>query len=65
MTSGPGVSGYVFLLAVQILFLIAYTAFVRYDDDLLPIFRKQKGNSSQDENESIQNSDYAPSYSRK
>lgn len=65
-TFGPGVAGYVFLLAVQIIFLIVYAVFVRYDKSLLP-----KGidivNVTAEENEFSDDEDqhgHVPSYPR-
>lgn len=42
-SNGPGISGYILLLAVQILFLIVYAVFVRYDISLLPIDQSENG----------------------
>lgn len=38
-TPGAGISGYALLLTVQIIFLIVYAVFVRYDDSLLPKYK--------------------------
>lgn len=39
--TAPAISGYVLLLAVQILFLILYAVFVRYDNNLLPKYSNE------------------------
>lgn len=62
--TGPGFSGYVLLLAVQIIFLIAYAAFVRYDNILLPYDGKENVDISGDE-AVIDQEDHVPSYARK
>lgn len=56
---GAGLSGYASLLAVQIIFLILYAVFVRYDDSLLP---KDKEKIAEEE---IFEKKHVPSYPRK
>jgi len=55
-TPGAGTSGYALLLAVQIIFLIVYGVFVRYDDSLLP---KDKEAIGEEESVEIK---HVPSY---
>lgn len=62
--TGPGISGYMLLLAVQIIFLIAYAAFVRYDNSLLPVDGKENVDLPGDE-DLIDQEDHVPSYTRK
>ncbi|XP_037033958.1 ammonium transporter Rh type A-like [Bradysia coprophila] len=58
-TGGPGISGYMLLLGVQILLLIVYAAVVRYDDRLLP---NGKDDNDTDEEDLIIQDDHVPSY---
>lgn len=60
-TPGAGLSGYALLLTVQIIFLIVYAVFVRYDDRLLP---KNK-DFIDDVEEEVAERKHVPSYARK
>lgn len=62
--TGPAISGYLSLLAVQIIFLIAYAAFVRYDNSLLPNDVNENDDRTGDE-DFIDLEDHVPSYARK
>ncbi len=59
-TPGAGISGYALLLTVQIIFLIVYAVFVRYDDSLLP-----KNVDDGDGEEDSFEKKHVPSYPRK
>lgn len=60
-TPGAGISGYALLLTIQIIFLIVYAVFVRYDDSLLP---KSK-DAFEDVEEELVEKKHVPSYPRK
>lgn len=60
-TPGAGLSGFALLLTVQIIFLIVYAVFVRYDDSLLP---KNKEVIGEGEDELFEKK-HVPSYPRK
>lgn len=60
-TTGAGISGFALLLTVQIIFLIVYAVFVRYDDSLLP---KNKEVIVEGEEELLEKK-HVPSYPRK
>lgn len=57
-TPGAGISGYALLLVVQIIFLIVYAVFVRYDDSLLPMNKEVIGEEETFEKKHV------PSYPR-
>lgn len=63
-TPGTGISGYALLLAVQIIFLIVYALFVRYDDNLLPKDKEIIGEDVIGEEETLEKK-HVPSYPRK
>lgn len=58
---GAGISGYALLLTVQIIFLIVYAVFVRYDDNLLPKNKEVIGEIE----EELFEKKHVPSYPRK
>lgn len=60
-TPGAGISGYALLLTVQIIFLIVYAVFVRYDDSLLPKYKDEH----EDIEEEFVEKKHVPSYPRK
>lgn len=60
-TPGAGISGFVLLLTVQIIFLIVYAVFVRYDDSLLPKYKEFVGEGE----EELFEKKHVPSYPRK
>jgi len=63
-TSGPGICGYVLLMIVQILFLILYAVFVRYDNSILPIDMKENGDLEEEEKKVLgSKAEHVPSYS--
>lgn len=61
-TPGAGTSGYALLLTVQIIFLIVYAVFVRYDDRLLP---KNKDFVGDENEEELLEKKHVPSYPRR
>lgn len=64
-SSGPGISGYILLLAVQVSFLIVYALFVRYDNKLLPNDQLDNGAiAGEEENIGTGGKKYVPSYPR-
>lgn len=61
-TPGAGISGYALMLLVQIIFLIVYAVYVRYEDKLLPT---SKDSISVNVEEELFEKKHVPSYPRK
>ncbi len=64
-TNGPGISGYLFLLAIQIIILISYAIFVRYDNNLLPSNGTIDDGGHENVIDDDEDENHVPSYPRK